>query len=169
MSNPRTRNPRFVRVIAISLAAALLALPMGCASVVGEGELAAFERVRDPVSMYSQHPVVCVPTSLGNAAGGLIGAPLALLVYPFVWPATWFTDNDDYLHTTYATTFWGPVLLGGGATGSLFLPATMLLDESTCDLGTSAKQGSQVVEDDSGVWGEDEWLEPEESEDEETE
>lgn len=118
-----------------AIAVAGLALSVGCASTLDEGQLAGFEFMRGPVTEFSRHPAVCAPTALGNAAGGVIGAPLALLVYPLVWPATWFTDNDDYLFDAYGTTFWGPVLLMGGATGGMFYPLTFLFDDNPCRFG----------------------------------
>ncbi len=169
MPAPRPRNTRSLRALARGLVALVLALQVGCASQVAPGELAAFEGMRGPISSFSQHPMVCAPTSVGNAMGGLIGAPLALLVYPFVWPATWFTEDDDYLRQTYGTTFWGPVLLGGGMTGALFLPPAMLFEDSPCDFGTSATPIERKADDEE--WGADDWLEeePESSDDDEME
>lgn len=122
----------FARRVVHGLAVAGLALSIGCASTLDEGQLAGFEFMRGTVTKFSSNPMVCVPTALGNVAGGLVGAPLALAVYPAVWPATWFTSNDDYLFQAYGTTFWGPVLLMGGATGGLFYPISMLMDEDSC-------------------------------------
>lgn len=134
----KTQRPSSSRIpcgAARSIAIAALALCVGCASNLPADQLAAFEPMRGPITTFARHPMVCVPTSLGNMAGGLVGGPLALLVYPFVWPATFFTADDDYLFQAYGTTFWGPVLLMGGATGALFLGPAMLFDEDPCTFG----------------------------------
>jgi hypothetical protein len=131
-STPSRIPRRALRCFAITA----LAFGVGCASTLEEGQLAGFEGMRDPITSFSRNPAVCAPTAVGNAAGALIGAPLALAIYPLVWPATLFTDDDDYLFQAYGTTFWGPVLLTGGAVGGLFYPLSLLMDENPCSFGT---------------------------------
>ena len=134
-SHPLDSARRRARSVACCLALCVLTSATGCASKLPEGQLAAFEPMRPLVTEFSR-PIVCVPTAVGNVAGGLAGAPLALAVFPFVWPATWFTEDDDYLFQAYGTAFWGPVLLLGGATGAPFYPFSLLADDSQCDFGT---------------------------------
>lgn len=158
MKTTRSRSSRFASRLAVralyGLAIALFALQVGCASPLPDGQLAAFEGMRGPITSFSKHPMVCAPTSVGNAVGGLIGAPLALAVYPFVWPATLFTEDDDYLFQAYGTTFWGPVLLVGGATGGLFLPPAMLFKEDVCFFGTSEVAKGDAEYDETDEWAE---------------
>ncbi|MBW2267605.1 MAG: hypothetical protein JRH16_03435 [Deltaproteobacteria bacterium] len=125
------------------LAIGVLALGIGCASTLEDSQLAGFEGMREPITAFSRNPIVCAPTALGNTVGGLIGAPLALAVFPLVWPATLFTSDDDYLFQIYGTTFWGPVLLTGGAIGGVFYPLSLLADENPCSFGTEPPQPSQ--------------------------
>ena len=136
MKTQRSTRSRILRRTLRCLSITALAFGVGCASTLEEGQLAGFEGMRGPITAFSRNPIVCAPTVLGNVAGGLMGAPLALAIYPLVWPATLFTPNDDYLFQIYGTTFWGPVLLSGGATGGLFLPLSLLIGEHPCSFGT---------------------------------
>jgi hypothetical protein len=135
MKTQRSTLSRISRRTLRCLSITALAFGIGCASTLEDGQLAGFEGMRGPITAFSRNPIVCAPTALGNAVGSLVGAPLALAIYPLVWPATFFTSNDDYLFQIYGTTFWGPVLLSGGAIGGLFYPLSLLRGEDPCSFG----------------------------------
>ena len=136
MKTQRSTLPRISLRALRCLGITALAFGIGCASTLEEGQLAGFEGMRERITEFSRNPMVCAPTAVGNTIGGLMGAPLALAIYPLVWPATLFTSNDDYLFQTYGTTFWGPVLLTGGAFGGLFYPFSRMMEEDPCSFGT---------------------------------
>lgn len=80
---------------------------------------------------YSRNDVVCLPTALGNAVGGLPGT---LLLAPFA-----LVDLDrhkttervaGYLTGAFVTV---PALVVGGAVGTPFLPFSYLAAENPCN------------------------------------
>lgn len=83
------------------------------------------------MDLYSRNVIVCLPTALGNAAGGLPGT---LLLAPFA-----LVDLDKhqttervagYLTGAFVTV---PALVGGGAVGTPFLPFSYLAEENPCN------------------------------------
>jgi hypothetical protein len=126
---------RSQRLVAASLIA--LALASGCASQIPPGQLAAFEPQAEYIALGARNPIVCAPTAIGNAAGALVGYPLALITLGPALLAEWLSDDDDLAFQIYGTAFWIPVLLTGAATGAVFLPMSYAIGEHPCDLGVS--------------------------------
>ena len=121
------------------LPALLLALSLcvGCASDLPPAQLGLYEPFAPQVTTFSRNTLVCAPTAMGNAVGGVVGYPLALLTLGPAWLAGWFSDDEDLAFKIYGTPFWTPVLLMGGVTGALFLPPALFMDEEPCDFGVS--------------------------------
>ena len=129
---PSRRSHRIVAAVLIAFV-----LGSGCASYVPKGQLAAFEPHSETIALWARNPIVCAPTALGNAAGALAGVPLAIVTALPAWIAAWSSGDDDLAYRIYGTAYWAPILLGGAAVGSVFLPFSYAMGKDLCYLGVS--------------------------------
>jgi hypothetical protein len=146
MTNRERPRPGFARRWLLALLLALT-LAVGCASDLPPAQLGVFEPYAPQIMEFSRNSLVCTPTSIGNALGGIVGYPLALVTLPGAWLAGRFSEDDELAFKIYGAPFWASVLLLGGATGGLFLPPALYLDEDPCDFGASTGWPGRVPEE----------------------
>jgi hypothetical protein len=77
--------------------------------------------------LYSRHPIVCMPTAIGNLIGW---APGMILAAPFWLVARGFSEPTA--RKVASPIVGAPTLLGGFLLGTPLLPFSYLFDEYAC-------------------------------------
>jgi hypothetical protein len=110
-----------------------IACPAGCAiDNVDRKSLGIYAPAYPIVSPYSRNGLVCYPTMVGNMIGMV---PVSPLVYFEDFYSSYGPERfDPLIRRSLDTIIMTPVLAGGAATGTLFLPFSYLVEGSPCGI-----------------------------------